>query len=377
MSEMKLDDFKNDEKNENEEKEKKSVKENIKEDNTENKKNDEKEVSKKDDTKIIDISNFKISDETKRLNEIISSDDPDITNPSVRHIIAGKCHEISLYKGLDIKKLQNSLYGENNMSDIEKLLSILKVFFNHLKTSKDISFNEWLQTITALDLEDIYAAIYRSTIYNEDTVLLNCDSCKSESLIVMDKTFEDLYMKFTSEEAKDDYMKLYNDSKLSLKDKNSSIVAINNKFAVEISLPSIYDDAIITKNILKSYPNIKKNFEEVLNYAIYINNIYSIENDELYKINMYSSKIKHNNTIEDDMNKMRLKLENVNKLLNAIDIDDINRLENAIRNIEDRKKEYTYVTPKAICPKCGETIESQEVTGMLDMVLLRINHITE
>lgn len=328
----------------------------------------EKEFS---NSKILDISNFKMSNDSIKFDNMINQSN----EPHVNHIIAGKPLRIGTFKGLDIKKIQNTIYGENNISELEKVISILKNFFDHISNKDNLSFNDWLKTINAFDLEDIYAAIYRATIYNEDTVLVSCDGCKSDSLVVMDDDFENLYMKFKSEEDKKKYIELYN-SNLTTSDKNSKIIAINDKFAVEISLPSIYDDAIIKSYIEKNYPKIKQNYSEALDYSLYIDNIYIInsENQTLTPIDMISSKIKNNNSVEDDVNKCRLRVQNINKLLSNIDVDDVNILDNAIKQLETYTKSYEYITPDTVCPKCGNIIESKYVGDlMINMVLQRIN----
>lgn len=351
-------------------------------DEVENKKNSEKDNEKsKDNIELIDISNFKIVDETKKLEYLLDSIDNSQNGDMLKHLINGKKYYIEAYRGIDIKRLQNIMINDNNSSEIERLLSILKEFYNHLRHTGINSFNKWLSTITANDLEDIYAAIFKATIYNQDTVLVSCDSCESNSLVVMDKPFEDLYMKFNSTEDKEKYMDYYNngDDFTCFNEGRSYIAQISNEIAIEVSQVSLYDTLIVNKALVKNYPEITENFKEALEYALYIKNIYKIEDGKLIRIDMYSSKIKHNNTVEDDVNKLRLKVKHINSLLKKIGVKEVNNIEKAIVKVEKEEKFYSYITPKTICPKCEHEIAEVKDIGlqMLDLVLLRASAIVE
>lgn len=383
MDEMSLNDFKND---------------NTEIDNSENnsqitlgdvednKINETKEVinnkpdNKIDDIKLIDISNFKIVKETTKFEHLLDAIDNSENGDMLKHLINGKKYYIEAYKGIDIKRLQNIIINDNNTKEIERLLAILKEFYNHLKHTEIDSFNKWLSTITANDLDDVYAAIFRATVYNQDTVLVSCDSCKSNSLVVMDKPFEELYMRFNSEKDKEKYMGYYNeDNDFTCYEGRTYIAQISNDIAIEVSQISLYDTLIVSKALLKNYPETTDNFKEALDYALYIKNIYKIEDDKLVAVDMYSSKIKHNNTVEDDVNKLRLKIKHINSLLKKVGIKEVNNIEKAIIKVEKEEKLYTYVTPQTICPKCEHEIAEVKDIGaqMLDLVLLRANAIVE
>lgn len=332
--------------------------------------------------KPIDISNFAINNsKTLNLKNVIENNQNSSSEETMSHLINNALYQIKLYKGLDVKILYNILYSRDGYSANDKIIEVLKEFFNHIiNKDKELTFNQWLKTVDTTYLPDIYAAIYKSVIYDGDSLVITCDSCKESSIININDDFVNVYMKFESDKDKSDYIEKYNncDNKFITTEsiKNCKLFNINDNLVIGLKMPSLYEDMLLRDYILKHYRDKIKPYETTFTFAIYIDSMYTIENNELIPINLdQSSKIKNNNTIEDDSNKLRLKIKRIDSLLRSLEIKDINVIEIILNEFieNESKTNYKYISPKLTCPLCGHingNINEEEVS-MLELVLIK------
>lgn len=343
---------------------------------------DYKDKFKESIYKPMDLSAFTI-EETATVN-IKNLFDKSVKE-SVTHLINKIPYEIELYRGIDVRKIDSIINARNNKSSNQRLIEVIKEFFNHIiNKDSELTFEDWAKTVAMMDIADITAAIYKSVINGEDSMAVTCESCNESYIINLNDRFENVYMKFDDEKVKEDYLSLY-DNEETLKvvtgKRSTKLVNINKRFAIELKVPSIYDHIIVSEHLSKNFKKQMKDNRIIANFSEYIGRVFEIRDNKLIDLRIdNSSKIKNNGTIKDDADKVRLKIANLTTIFNnltAKDLDVTEILMNEFIKENETNGKYKYINPGHTCPLCSHENKSEEIDNMVRLVLTRLRFVSD
>lgn len=352
---------------------------------------DDEEVE--EEFEVFDPSDLKIATKVITKNSKFSSD----LLSSTSYVISNYNHRIKPFSGLDMKAINSKMAqyedGEIELKDL--ILEILTRFHSKIENTK-LSFDEWCRIIKNRDLVDIYAAIYKSVINNEDRIPITCPNCKKPSVVGIDGSFVDNYMMFKNEEEKEKFLTSLSEA-IDIKDRlpdyeKGSIIKINEKYAIELVSPNLYDELLLTTLMLNEARRARENnepsrlekYKDCIDYLNCIKNLYTIKEDGTFERLEISFPITNKNDRKKaDMRKLKYKLITVNKILSTFSVDELNKftkyIEKFLKNEEEETKiEYKYVLPKIQCPRCGNIVseehkdyESTESISMINLLLVK------
>lgn len=340
---------------------------------------------------VFDPSDLKIATKVITKNSKFSSD----LLSSTSYVISNYNHRIKPFSGLDMKAINSKMAqyedGEIELKDL--ILDILTRFHSKIENT-ELSFDEWCRIIKNRDLVDIYAAIYKSVINNEDRIPITCPNCKKPSVIGINGSFVDNYMMFKNEEEKEKFLTSLSEA-IDIKDRHpdyekGSIIKINEKYAIELVSPNLYDELLLTTILLNDARRARKNnespnlekYKDSIDYLNCIKNLYTIKEDGTFERLEISCKF-DKDPRKLDMRKLQHKLHILNNILSTFSVNEFNKftkyVEKFLKNEEEETKiEYKYVLPKIQCPRCGNIVseehkdyESTESISMINLLLVK------
>lgn len=310
--------------------------------------------------KVIDLSQFKIADNTVSIKNALKFTKTD-ANPNVSNWALFNTYipiVMEEFKGQELAKLT----GGEDMTTYTRNRQIYRLIYDHDQSeSKPESFTQWLKEISVRDNDNLYMAIYKACYSGSNYVPYNCTEC-GHVFVTDDIPIKDM-IKFETPEDEKRAMELVNSVLREPVPLKSELVQVSERYVMRFRDPSLYnvfiESAVLNDDFLKA--NI-----ELVNYMSYISDIYIIdrESSQLIPINL----TKYDKDIAKEVN---TKIRRYAKILKELSDDEINVIEAKISKLmTEQEIKVKYVLPEQTCPRCGATI-AEEATSAQDLVFTR------
>ena len=310
--------------------------------------------------KKLDTTTLSVSNKVINLNSVLQTmkKKPE-TTATWPLTFAGRPYIASALKGPDIAIMSDMDTSAN--SGVGLSMAQARIMFEHdASPYRPTTLEAWAKTIPYADVENIFAALYMSSIKDANYIPRTCpkESCQysylEESQNIMSMA------KFKTDKARENFDKIKN-MKLTA-DMTTSyetvVSVINDTFAIGLKLPSIY-------TVLFEYDSL--NAEFVKKYAAmssivqYIDYIYMID-PETQSLRPISWK-KYPGDYEKTF---KSKISTYSKLIKELDDSDFTVMMALINSMITKASELKYVSfevPETKCPKCGAIIKARPITA--------------
>lgn len=254
------------------------------------------------------------------------------------------------FTGKEIEKLGDTS-GTNRF---ETMKNRYKLFYDHIVSPKPATFEQWVKTVSFLDNDHLYFAVYGANFAGSNFIPYDCPKCK-KTFLSNNIPLESMY-KFKDDKAKERITKI-----ISKRESNpaglyvSEIVPISENFAVEFKDPSIYNMVFETSLIDDRFA---EKYRDVIAIVSYIQNIYYI-NKETNQMQPIGYKVDNNNMAKT----LKAKIITYAKILSKLTPDQYYVILAYLNSINSRTDELTYVKPEVTCDNCHTVIEEEPVSA--------------
>ena len=313
----------------------------------------------------IDLSKFSISDTPESnqfiLKNITSSKNLRLADWALYH--TKRSVTFKECSGPELEALRRVM---ENGNDITRIRSSLEFIYNHIQDANKPPFEAWTKLIRTEDVDSMYYGIYKASYSDANLIMRTCPSCNKSSLIEVPVEDMVVYGNPTDdhEKIKRRFKKIFNqDSTTKINPFKSELLQISDDYVVAYTPASLYSTFIMYSTL---DAELTEKYAETLNIMSYIDRFFFIDrdNNELKPI-----KIKE---YKDNLNKsVKAKLKIYQTILNTLNNDQYNVFMSTLNKFVSTPK-INYITPKCVCPECGEEIPEAPVEGsMLNLLFTR------
>lgn len=305
----------------------------------------------------IDLSSFKISNNvvsgTKALS--VAAKAAAKRNSLVADWVlvdTGRVISMRSFDSDDLDKLERAQNGyrtpNNSLNDMWNLI------YEHCEDeNKPDTRDEWLKSISSLDVPHIFAAIYRASFQDSSFIPYDCNNpeCK-KSFIPGATPFESL-VKYNNDETKAFVNNVLARNVTGTKFNEPELLQVSNDIVIAFAKPSIH--GIIFENVGLD-GDTKRKFSNTLDLINYISGIYLIDR-ETNSLNEVMPKKFPNNSVKTT----KSKILTYSKILKTLTSDQKGMITGKINTmIKDNDNKVTYVYPAVECTRCHHTTTETE-----------------
>lgn len=296
----------------------------------------------------LNLSSFKIVKSPVSLSAAIMETEKAAMSwvlPNSRQYIAMK-----EFTGKEIEQLGDTS-GTNNF---ETMKNRYRLFYDHIVSQKPATFEQWLKTISFLDNDHLYFAVYGANFAGSNFVAYDCPKCKKTFL--SDNIPLDHMYKFKDETVEAEFKKM-----LHTRESNptglyvSEVVQISDNFAIAFKEPSLYNMVVETSLIDEKFAD---KYRDIIAIVSYIDNIYYI-NSDTKEIHPVGYKVDTNNLAKT----IKARIITYAKILSRLAPDQYYSILSYLNAINNRQDNLTYVKPEVTCPNCKTVIDEQPTTA--------------
>lgn len=263
------------------------------------------------------------------------------------------------FTGTEISKL-NDTSGKTRYNAVKDQYGMI---FDHIvdRGDKPKTVEEWAKTISFLDIENLWFAVYRACFEGANYLPYTCGSCNeiflSDSTPIMDM------VKFTNDEARAKFNIILNTETNPHPNLiTSEMVQVSDNYAFTFREPTIYnmifESAVLDKEFTDKY-------SDLIALIVYIEDIYYI-NRETMQLQPITHKVFPNNLAKTT----KAKIIQFSKIIQTLNSDQYSSIMAYIQQINSKGDDISYVIPEATCPKCGSVINEQSYRAT-DLVFTR------
>lgn len=305
--------------------------------------------------KKLNINSFAISNKVIDVKDAIRKRNND-TNQEVAKIgrfplmNAGRLFEVSPLKGPELVTL-----GSSNNIDRTGLDIIYK---HDMNPNKPSTLEGWAKTIPTSDFDYLFGAIYDASIIGANYIPMECTVQACQHKYLTDDLGLKEYIKFPNDKIKEKFNRIMNSGSYTGSGTYDSILnPINDRFAVSLKLPSMYNLVFEARGL---------NREFIDKYRVIIDILSCV--DHIYILDEADQTIKPIGwkTFPGDIVKTyKSKIATYSKIIKEFSSYDYQMLVALVNTIleesaESEKNKITFEIPKGICPKCGAEIPASE-----------------
>lgn len=299
-------------------------------------------------TAKLNLSSFKIVKSPVSLSAAIMESEKAAMSwvlPNSKQYIAMK-----EFTGKEIEQLGDNS-GTNNF---ETMKNRYRLFYDHIVSPKPATFEQWLKTVSFLDNDHLYFAVYGANFAGSNFVAYDCPKCKKTFL--SDNIPLDHMYKFKDEKVEAEFKKM-----LHTRESNptglyvSEVVQISDNFAIAFKEPSLYNMVIETSLIDEKFAN---KYRDIIAIVSYIDNIYYIDT-KTNEVHPVGYKVDKNNLSKT----IKARIITYAKILSRLAPDQYYSILSYLNAINNKQDDLTYVKPEVTCTNCKNVIEEQPVTA--------------
>lgn len=319
------------------------------------------EIKKKitGNSKIADISNFKIvTDRPVTVTNVINMRGS-ITSPTFKWPLINSNMVITMrsFNADEIDELSE------NSKNVHTTRSVFLKIYEHIVDGKGTDFESWCKNISRHDINHLWMAIYGACYQGSNYLPYSCADCKNVTL-AEDTPIMDM-VKFKDAKSKDKFNELMGMSTFNTDFGTihcGALVPLGSTIAIQFREPSIYQSIIEPTNL---DDDTRKTYSDIVDMMPYIDEIYIIEQgtQSLRPINV---KIFPNNPAKT----AKLKVLQWAKILRTLNSDEKGILAGNIATLSTKDDGVSYCLPRTTCEHCGKEID-EDVMGAADLVFTR------
>lgn len=309
-------------------------------------------------TNKIDLSTFSISNKPISIANALKTKASHIPKFKWGLFETGLPLTMTEFKGFDITNLSLRNYTDRYQGYTE----IYKLIYDHIvDENKPKTCEQWLKLINFYDIQHLYFGIYQASFKDANYIPYNCPHC-GETFISDNLPIESM-VKYkddaTKEYTKEVMNKCYDDdtSKYDIE-----LVQVSDDYVIGFREPSIFN--VIFENAILDQKFTEK-YAKVLSNLSFIDTIYTIDRETSslrpIECDYYPNNLKKS---------VKSKIVKYNKILNMLNSDQLYEIDSIINSIGKKHETVSYVLPEIKCPKCGKTIEEEEM-GTENMLFMR------
>ena len=269
--------------------------------------------------------------------------------------------------GPEIETLLSNGNARNKLNTIREQYQVL---YDHVVDPyKPGDVESWAKLISVVDVDQLYAAVYRASFEGKNFIPYDCpDTKKCKNSFLSDNVpFMDM-VKFKDNNAKNHFNKLINSTPT---DKygtyNTEVYPISDIYAFGFREPSIYDVVFVSAYLDDAF--IQK-YQDIMAIAPYVDGMYFIDRSSSSLKPIYVKEYPN-----DIVKSTKAKIITLSKIVKDLSSDQFNMIAMyANEIIGDKTDEITFRIPETHCPKCGAKIEEASYTAS-QLLFLR-HHLT-
>lgn len=236
-------------------------------------------------------------------------------------------------------------------------LKLYKMFYDHIVSPKPATCEEWLKTVSIMDIKHLYAAAYKASFDGMNFLPFDCTNPRCNNGFVSDSIQWDDMVKYEDDNARKEATKIYrsNPSEQDYKLYKTEIVPISDVYAMAFKEPSIFDVQIAP---LYLDPEWYTKMEGTISINAYVDRIFVIDaqNRMLRPLNI---KEFHG----DARKTLKAKVLALGKVLTTLSSDQYNLISSYIEEINKTSNYVNYQYPEVICPKCGTKLPARDANA--------------
>lgn len=263
--------------------------------------------------------------------------------------------EMQGFMGTEIDELIRLTNGNDFTSS--ELMKRYGIFYNHIISPKPDTVEEWLKTVSILDIKHLYGAAYKASFDGMNFLPYDCTNPRCQNGFVTDSIpFEDMVY-YENDDAKAEAKKIYTStpSEDSYKLYRTEVVPISNVYAMSFKEPSIYDAQIGPMYLDQDW---YAKMEGTVAISTYVDKIFVIDG---------AARTLHPLAIKEfpgnPKKTLKAKILALGKVLTTLTSDQYNLISAYIEGINKTANYVEYQLPEVFCPKCKTKIEARPSTA--------------
>ena len=257
---------------------------------------------------------------------------------------------MSEFSGKEIEQLGDTS-GTNRY---ETMKNRYKLLYDHIVSPKPATLEQWLKTVSFLDNDHLFFAVYGANFAGSNFIPYDCPDCHN-TFLSDNIPIEDMY-KFKNDEVKEKFNKIRNSQESNPVGLYvSEVVQISDKIAIGFRDPSIYN--IVFETALLD-DNFTEKYRDIIALTSYIDNIYLIDqaNQSMAPIGY---RVDKNNTVKT----IKARIITYARILSKLAPDQYYVILSYLNAINSKGDEITYIKPEVTCTNCNKVIAEQTVTA--------------
>lgn len=310
----------------------------------------------------IDLSKFTVSKKPIGANKVVS----DISNKPIEcadGVIMSEKRAIrmSAFSPTEIQSLDPSRIRNGNVNAYMR--NKMNLIYQHLiDENKPKSFEAWAKVTPNTALDDYYFTAYKATFGNSNILTYNCSDNDCSNVFMKSVPINQM-IKFRDDKIKDEYYNIlrYGSTNSGNNKYKVGLYQASDNYVFGLKQPSLYNTFI---EITLVDDKFMKKYEDLLLIMSYIDCVYLIDLDTSQLIPVDTRPIPN-----DPVKTYKRKIKTFAAIINTLDSDQLQALSMATDEYDGGKmndngtleKDVTYIYPSITCPKCGKTINEQEV----------------
>lgn len=261
----------------------------------------------------------------------------------------------------DLIRLTQDRDENYTVSDIYKRYGL---FYNHTLSPKPDTVEDWLKTISIMDIKHLYGAQYKASFEKTNFIPIDCDNPNCNNGFITDNLPFESIVKYENAEAKAKAMEIYNSepSAESYHLYHSEVVPISDIYAMSFREPSIYDVQVAPKYLERDWAD---RMEDAIAMNMYIDKIFVID-----PTNECLRPLAIKEFPNDPRKTLKAKILALAKVLSTLNSDQYSLISSYIENINKTSNFVNYQMPEVVCPECGTKIEA-EPTSAINLLFTR------
>lgn len=307
-------------------------------------------------SKRMNIKGFTIAKKGTTSNAIIESKEVPVAKwalPTTGVVI--KMKEIL---GSNLEKLRYALSNNDPRT-------ALQIVYSHIVSPKPATLEGWLKSIAFEDYDNLFMAIYIASFADSNYIPIDCKNplCKQKTYITDNVDVMEM-VKFKNDEAKAEFMKLYQSDAVEYKGLYpTEIVPISDKFAIGFVEPSIYSVMIETSYIDDAFA---RKYSNTITMIPYIDQLYQID-----QVNKQLIPIEWKQFANNIAKSIKSRIVRYDKIFSTMNADEIAVMRAYVNGINKHSDMLTYQIPETTCPHCGHVNEATPNQSASALVFLR------
>lgn len=327
---------------------------------------------------VIDFSKFTLSRNPISITKAVSYTEEHSKNASMSQSVplinTGKMISFTPLSGSEIVSMSPERYD----STLEVLRKQFNIMYEHdVSQSSKPKFSQWLRSIDAGDLNQLFFGLYKATFADANYVSYQCPKCNSffmtkcsmDDMIVLNKDIDPKQKERLDNIIEHGHVEDNFEAR-------TELYQVSSTYAVVLKPKSLY-------NVLEPYyldEKFRNDYSSIINLMAYIGNIYYIDQEKM-ELKPIDTKTDNGSIAKTFRNKCVV----VYKMINSISADDYGRLNGKIINLGLKENEasniYSYQIPEQKCQgeftegesegqKCTNVIKAEE-TAPLNLLFTR------